>query len=227
MGAEFLFMNDNASPHHANIVDECLQSEDITRMNWPAYSSDLNPIEHVWVMLGRRIAAPPPPPTFLPELRRALLGLNRRRVRQLAELPKHQNCPKLGVDVMLNIWHLNGLLRHLKSPKLGVFSMQLTWRLRDTETIEAAESSKRAVVERAQQRRLIFTKNTLGVFDKAVFEYDETLDYESHKLIKIEAMIRNADFAVLLNGKMNLCRHVLFGLEVALPSIDEPVEPLK
>ncbi|GFU15733.1 transposable element Tcb1 transposase [Trichonephila clavipes] len=43
MGAEFLFMDDNARPHRANIVDECLQSEDITRMDWPAYSPDLNP----------------------------------------------------------------------------------------------------------------------------------------------------------------------------------------
>ncbi|GBM66562.1 hypothetical protein AVEN_198882-1 [Araneus ventricosus] len=73
MGAEFLFMDDNARPHRANIVDECLQSEDITRMDWPAYSQDLNPIEHVWDMLGRRIAARQPPPTCLPELRRALL----------------------------------------------------------------------------------------------------------------------------------------------------------
>ncbi|GFT86677.1 DDE_3 domain-containing protein [Trichonephila clavipes] len=32
-GAEFLFMDDNARPHRANIVDECLQSEDITRMD--------------------------------------------------------------------------------------------------------------------------------------------------------------------------------------------------
>ncbi|GFU99241.1 uncharacterized protein TNCV_795811 [Trichonephila clavipes] len=36
MGAEFLFMDDNARPHRANIVDECLQSEDITRMDRPA-----------------------------------------------------------------------------------------------------------------------------------------------------------------------------------------------
>ncbi|GFU49133.1 transposable element Tcb1 transposase [Trichonephila clavipes] len=47
MGAEFLFMDDNARPHRANIVDECLQLEDITRMDCPAYSPDLNPIEHV------------------------------------------------------------------------------------------------------------------------------------------------------------------------------------
>ncbi|GFX00436.1 transposable element Tcb1 transposase [Trichonephila clavipes] len=72
-GAEFLFMDDNARPHQSNIVDECLEWEDITRMDWPAYSPDLNPIEHVWVMLGRRIAARQSPPTSLPELRRALL----------------------------------------------------------------------------------------------------------------------------------------------------------
>ncbi|GFX83825.1 transposable element Tcb1 transposase [Trichonephila clavipes] len=73
MGAEFLFMDDKARPHHANIVDECLQSEDITRMDWPAYSPDLNPIEHAWDMLCRRIATRQPPPICLPEFRRALL----------------------------------------------------------------------------------------------------------------------------------------------------------
>ncbi|GFV76946.1 transposable element Tcb1 transposase [Trichonephila clavipes] len=52
MGAEFLFMDDNARPHRVNIVDECLQSEDITRMDWPAYSPDLNLIEYVGDMLG-------------------------------------------------------------------------------------------------------------------------------------------------------------------------------
>ncbi|GFT92294.1 DDE_3 domain-containing protein [Trichonephila clavipes] len=40
MGAEFLLMDENVRPHRANIVDECLQSEDITRMDWPAYSPD-------------------------------------------------------------------------------------------------------------------------------------------------------------------------------------------
>ncbi|GFS71307.1 transposable element Tcb2 transposase [Trichonephila clavipes] len=73
MGVEFLLTDDNARPHRANIVDECLKSENISRMDWPAYSPELNPIEHVWDMLGRRIAARQPPPTCLPELRRALL----------------------------------------------------------------------------------------------------------------------------------------------------------
>ncbi|GFV77659.1 transposable element Tcb1 transposase [Trichonephila clavipes] len=33
MGAEFLFMDDNARPHRENIENECLQSEYITRMD--------------------------------------------------------------------------------------------------------------------------------------------------------------------------------------------------
>ncbi|GFW65321.1 transposable element Tcb1 transposase [Trichonephila clavipes] len=73
MCGEFLNLDDNARPYRANIVDECLQSEDITRMGWPVYSPYMNPIEHVWDILGRRIAARQPPPTCLPELRRALL----------------------------------------------------------------------------------------------------------------------------------------------------------
>ncbi|GFW41112.1 transposable element Tcb1 transposase [Trichonephila clavipes] len=73
MDAEFLFMDGNARPHRANILDECLQSEDITLLDWTSYSPDLNPIEHVWDMLGRRIAARQTPPTSLPELRMTLL----------------------------------------------------------------------------------------------------------------------------------------------------------
>ncbi|GFX86997.1 ATP-dependent DNA helicase [Trichonephila clavipes] len=100
---------------------------------------------------------------------------------------------------------------------------------RDTETIEAAESRKRAVAERAQQRRLIYTKKTFGVFDKAAFEYDETLDYESHKLIKIEAMDTECRFCSALKWKDESAGMCFFsgGGGVALPSIDEPVEPLK
>ncbi|GFV04298.1 transposable element Tc3 transposase [Trichonephila clavipes] len=57
IGSDFIFINDNARPHLILAVEELLESEDITRMDWPAYSPDLNLIEHVWDALGIRIAA--------------------------------------------------------------------------------------------------------------------------------------------------------------------------
>ncbi|GFX87642.1 transposable element Tcb1 transposase [Trichonephila clavipes] len=38
--------------------ETCLAvSEDITRMDWPVFSPDLIPVEHVWDALGRRLRA--------------------------------------------------------------------------------------------------------------------------------------------------------------------------
>ncbi|GFW02343.1 transposable element Tcb2 transposase [Trichonephila clavipes] len=57
IGPDFIFMDANARPHRTLAVEELLESEDITRMDWPAYSPDLKLIEDVWDALGRRIAA--------------------------------------------------------------------------------------------------------------------------------------------------------------------------
>ncbi|GFX00917.1 transposable element Tc1 transposase [Trichonephila clavipes] len=56
IGPDFIFMDDNARPHRTLAVEELLESEDIPRMDWPAYSPDLNLIEHVCDALERRIA---------------------------------------------------------------------------------------------------------------------------------------------------------------------------
>ncbi|GFU30697.1 hypothetical protein TNCV_1444231 [Trichonephila clavipes] len=50
-GHEFVFMKAIARPHRANIVDECLQSEDITLEDRPPFSPDFNPVELVRNML--------------------------------------------------------------------------------------------------------------------------------------------------------------------------------
>ncbi|GFV79051.1 transposable element Tcb2 transposase [Trichonephila clavipes] len=72
MGLQFLFMDDNAPCHRTVAAKQLLEREDIERMDWPARSLDLNPIEHVWDFLGRRLAAHTLPPVTIRELRLAL-----------------------------------------------------------------------------------------------------------------------------------------------------------
>ncbi|GFW65738.1 transposable element Tcb2 transposase [Trichonephila clavipes] len=72
MGLQFLFMDDNAPCHRTVAAKQLLESEDIKRMDWPAQSPDLNPIEHVWDLLGRRLAAGTLTPVTVRELRLAL-----------------------------------------------------------------------------------------------------------------------------------------------------------
>ncbi|GFW41591.1 transposable element Tcb2 transposase [Trichonephila clavipes] len=64
--------DDNAPCHRTVTAEQLLESEDIERMDWPARSPDLNPIEHVWDFLGRRLAARTLPPVTIRELRLAL-----------------------------------------------------------------------------------------------------------------------------------------------------------
>ncbi|GFW38536.1 transposable element Tcb1 transposase [Trichonephila clavipes] len=52
----------------ARLVENMLEAETIQRMEFPACSPDLNPIEHVWDMLRRRIAARPRPPATVRRL---------------------------------------------------------------------------------------------------------------------------------------------------------------
>ncbi|GFW26898.1 transposable element Tcb2 transposase [Trichonephila clavipes] len=73
IGDSFVFQDDNARPHRPRLVENMLEAETIQRMELPACSPDLNPIEHVWDMLGRHIAARPMQPATVRDLEIALL----------------------------------------------------------------------------------------------------------------------------------------------------------
>ena len=73
VGPDFILMVDNATAHRARIVNAFLDEQGIQRMYWPAQSPDLNPLEHVWDMLQRRIQARNPQLTTRIELTNALV----------------------------------------------------------------------------------------------------------------------------------------------------------
>jgi transposase len=67
-----VYMDDNARPHRSRAVTDYLQSEAVTSVPFPAMSPDLNLIEHIWDMLGRRIQAREPPLKNIRQLEAAL-----------------------------------------------------------------------------------------------------------------------------------------------------------
>ena len=64
----FLFQHDNATVHKARSIQKCFFKISIEELDWPAQSLDLNPIEHLWDELERRLRARTNRPTSVPDL---------------------------------------------------------------------------------------------------------------------------------------------------------------
>ena len=48
-------MNENARPRVARICRQFLNRNNVNVLFWPAVSPDMNPIEHIWDYLGRKV----------------------------------------------------------------------------------------------------------------------------------------------------------------------------
>lgn len=73
IGENFKLMHDNARPHSAVAVHDYLMEVGISSIDWPPMSPDLNPIEHVWDSVKKRIRSRNNPPTTLAALTAAAI----------------------------------------------------------------------------------------------------------------------------------------------------------
>ena len=88
-GRNFVYIQDNALPHTARDSSAFLDQQDVKLMDWPDWSLDMNPIEHVWDQMSVWIRDMDDPPSTVAELNNAVhqawAAVRPGRVRTLVE----------------------------------------------------------------------------------------------------------------------------------------------
>ena len=69
IGPDFILTDDNVRAHRARITNRYLEQAAVVRLDWPATSPDLNPIEHAFDMLQKAISSRQVQPATVRELR--------------------------------------------------------------------------------------------------------------------------------------------------------------
>lgn len=59
----FIFQQDRAPAHWARSTREFLARQNVQLLPWPGNSPDLNPVEHAWSFVSRKLSNRPPPKT--------------------------------------------------------------------------------------------------------------------------------------------------------------------
>jgi transposase len=68
-----IFQQDNARSHVARVCQDFLANHNINPLDWPPYSPDLSPIEHLWDKMDRRVRGRRNAPATVDQLGAVLL----------------------------------------------------------------------------------------------------------------------------------------------------------